>query len=193
MYRCLLMYAWTRSYASFLFHLHHHFSNSCVYVSKHVYAFHSFSIIIHIYCHIRMYTCFDYFVMNPSTPNAPIIKRLCVPAPKSVTWCLHTCDPMFKGLHFSNLPCLRFLWMHTYHVHVKKVRFWVYLPPPICVLQNHVFIHVFSIHLNTCSGVHVYIMCGNAIRINWLHNEIYQEINEHINRFNNYNLHTSDT
>jgi len=29
---------------------------------------------------------------------------------------------MFKGLYFSNHPCLRFLWIHTYHVHIKKVK-----------------------------------------------------------------------
>jgi len=39
------------------FHLHLHFFNSCVCVSKHVYTFPwaSSSILIHIYCHIHMY------------------------------------------------------------------------------------------------------------------------------------------
>jgi len=37
------------------FHLHLHFSNSCLWVSKHVHAFPSSPIFIHIYRHIHMY------------------------------------------------------------------------------------------------------------------------------------------
>ena len=40
------------------FLLHLHSSNSCVCVSKHVYAVPSFSMLIHIYCHIHVYSCF---------------------------------------------------------------------------------------------------------------------------------------
>ena len=70
-----------------------------------------------------MHTCFDYSVMTPCNLYAPIIQRLSVPAPSDVTRYLHTCDPMFKGLYLSNRPFLRFLGMHTYHVHIQKVKF----------------------------------------------------------------------
>ena len=55
-----------------------------------------------------MYICFDYSVMTPDNLYAPIMKCVCVPAPSGVARCLHTCDPMFKGLYFSNHPCLHF-------------------------------------------------------------------------------------
>ena len=101
-----------------------------------------------------------------------------VPAPSGVARCLHTCDPMFKGLYFSNHPCLRFLWMHTYHVHIKiKIKFDILCvpTPPICALLNHVLLRIYSMHLNTCSRVDVYAMQSNKIRIPWIHNEIYSK------------------
>jgi len=113
-----------------LFYLYLHFFNSCVPVCvyKHVYAFPSSSIFIHTYRHIHTYICFDYSVMTPYNVYGPLIQCLCVPAPGDVARCLHTRDPMFKGLYFSNHPCLRFLWMHTFHVHIKKAKLCVYLP-----------------------------------------------------------------
>ena len=51
---------------------------------------------------------------------------------------------------------------HTMFIIIKKkVKFCVFLPPPICALPNHVFIRIYSIHLNTCSRVDVYTMRGN--------------------------------
>jgi len=61
---------------------------------------------------------------------APIIKRLCVHAPSDVARYLYTCYPMFKGLYFCNHLCLRFLCMHTFHVHIKNMKFCVYQPLP---------------------------------------------------------------
>jgi len=104
----------------FLFYLHLHFSISCVCVSKHVYAFPTPSISMHIYRHVHMYIYFDYSVMTLYNVYAPLTQRLCVPAPSGVAWCLHSCDPTFQSLYFSHHPCLRFLWMHIYHVHMKK-------------------------------------------------------------------------
>ena len=52
--------------------------------------------------------------MTPYSLFAPLTKRLCVPATSGVAWCLHTCDPMFQSLYFSNRVYLRFLWMHIY-------------------------------------------------------------------------------
>jgi len=48
------------------FHLHLHFSNSCVCVSKHVYAFPSSCIFIHIYFHIHKYVLCPVFYLSPS-------------------------------------------------------------------------------------------------------------------------------
>ena len=60
----------------------------------------------------------------------------CLPAPKSVARFSYTYDPMFKGLYFSNHPCLRFLWMQTYHVHIKKVKFCVHLKYVRCLATS---------------------------------------------------------
>ena len=48
------------------FYLHLHSSNSCVCVSKHVYAFPSSSILIHIYCHILKYDLCPVLYLSPS-------------------------------------------------------------------------------------------------------------------------------
>ena len=79
-----------------------------------------------------MYMCFDYSVMTPCKMYAPIIKRLSVPALSDVARYFHTCDLIFKGLYVSNRPCLRFLTMHTYHVHIQKVKFVKILTPRLC-------------------------------------------------------------
>jgi len=115
-----------------LFHLHLPFSNSFFCVSKHVYAFPSSFIFIQMYHHIHMYMCFDYSVMTPCSLYAPIIKRLSIPAPSNVARYLHTCDPMFKGPYLSSRPCLRFLRMHTYHIHIQKVKFVKMMTPRLC-------------------------------------------------------------
>ena len=47
--------------------------------------------IIHIYPYSYV-SMFHYSVMTPYNVYAPIIKRLCVPAPNDVARCLHTCD-----------------------------------------------------------------------------------------------------
>jgi len=110
------------------FLLHFHFCDSCVYVCQLVYALPSSSIFIHIYRLIYMYICFDYYVLTPYILYTPMMIRLCIPAPRGWARCWHTCDFMFKGLYFSNHPCLRFLWIHTYHVQTKNVQFCVHLP-----------------------------------------------------------------
>ena len=48
------------------FHLHLDFSNSCVRLSKHVYAFPSSSILIHTYCHIHSYILCPVLYLSPS-------------------------------------------------------------------------------------------------------------------------------
>jgi len=104
----------------FLFYLHLHFSHSCVCVSNHVYALPSSSIFIHIYGHVHIYICVDYSVTTPYNLFAELTKRLCVPALSGVARCLHTCDPIFQSVYFSTYVCLRNLWMHIYHFHMKK-------------------------------------------------------------------------
>jgi len=113
-----------------LFLLHFHLCNSCVCVCQLVYALSPSSIFIHIYRHIYMYTCCDYSVMTPYNLYAPIVIRLCVPAPRGFASCWHTCDSMFKGLYFNIHLCLCLLWIHTYHLHIKNVQFCVHLPLP---------------------------------------------------------------
>jgi len=49
----------------FLLHLHLHFSNPCVCVSKHIYAFPSSSIFIHTYPHIHMYVLCSVLYPQP--------------------------------------------------------------------------------------------------------------------------------
>ena len=44
--------------------------------------------------------------------------------------CLHTCNPMFKGLYFNIHTCLCFLWINTYHVHIQNVELCMHLPFP---------------------------------------------------------------
>jgi len=115
-----------------LFHLHLLFSNPCLCVFKHVYAFPSSSIFIHVYRHIHKYICFDYSVWTPCNLYVPIIKSLSVPALSDVARYFHTCDPMFKGMYLSNRQCLRFLRMHTYHAHIHKVKFVKMLTQRLC-------------------------------------------------------------
>ena len=48
----------------------------------------------HIYCHMYMYTCFDYSVITPYKPYTPIIISLCVflllqDGPVHTSGCLH--------------------------------------------------------------------------------------------------------
>jgi len=74
-----------------------------------------------------MYTCDDDCEMTTYNMNIIIIIRLCVPTDRGFARCLHTCDPIFKGLHFNIHTCLCFLWIHTYHVHRKKVHFCLHL------------------------------------------------------------------
>ena len=131
-----------------LFCLHFHLCNSCVCVCKLVHTLPSSSIFIHIYRHIHMYICFHYCVMTPYNLYAPIITvsvHLLLEAR-----CLHTCDPIFKSLYFNIHPCLYFLWMHTYHVRTKKVKFCVYLP--LTYVQPCLFPYLFhpSKHVLTC-------------------------------------------
>ena len=132
-------------------------SMSWVCVCQLVYAFPSSSTFIYNYHHIHIYICDDYCAMTTYKLNIPIMMRLCVPASRGVARCLHTCDPMFKGLYFGIHTCLYcFLWIHTHHVHIKTCLI-VYAPPlSICALFNYVFIRVYYIHLNTCSCMNVY-------------------------------------
>jgi len=91
-----------------------------VWVTAYLYAFPPPSISIHTYSHVRIYIYFDYSVMTPYDLFTPLTKRLCVPAPSGVTRCLHTCDPMSQRVCFSHHACLRFLWLHIHHVHMKR-------------------------------------------------------------------------
>jgi len=113
-----------------LFPLHFHLCNSCVCVCQLVYALPSSSIVIHIYCHIYMYICLEYSVRTPYILYTPITIRLCVPAPRGFAQCWHNCDSMFKGVYFNIYPCLCWLWIHKYHVHIKNAQFCVHIPLP---------------------------------------------------------------
>jgi len=77
-----------------------------------------------------MYICLDYSVMTPYILYTPIIKRLRVPAPRGWARYCHNCDSCakskFDGLCFNIQQCLCFLWIHTYHVHIKHVQFSVH-------------------------------------------------------------------
>jgi len=113
-------------------HLHLPFSYSGLCVFKHVYAFPSSSIFIHMYRHIHMYICFDCSVMTPCNLYVPIMKSLSVPAPSDVDRYFHTCYPMFKGPYVSNRRCLRSLRMHTCHSHIQKVKFAKMVTQRLC-------------------------------------------------------------
>ena len=114
----------------FLFYLHPYFSNFCVHVSNHEYAFPCPSIFIRIYNHVHIYVCVDYTIMTPYNLFASRTTRLFIPAPSGVAQCLHTCDLMFQSLYFSNHVCLRFLWMHIYHFHMEKWNYVCTCPLP---------------------------------------------------------------
>jgi len=77
-----------------------------------------------------MYLCDDYCTMTTYDMKIPITIRLCVPADTGLARCLHTCDPMIKGLYFNVHTCLCLLSIHTYHVHGKNVHFCTHLPFP---------------------------------------------------------------
>ena len=80
-----------------------------------------------------MYIRDDYCAMISYDMNIPITISLCVPAEKDFARRLHTRDPMSKGLYFNTHTCLCFLWIHTYHVHTKKVHSCMHLPfPYVC-------------------------------------------------------------
>ena len=122
-----------------------------------VYALPSFSTFIYNYRHLHMYICDDYCVITYYKLNILIIICLCVPASKCFARCLHTCDPMCKGLYINIHTCLYFQWIHTDHVHVKNVQLCAHLPSePMCAFFNIVFIRIYSIHLHTRSTVNVY-------------------------------------
>jgi len=86
-----------------------------------------FHIHIYNYHYVYMYTCDDYDEMTIHDMSIPITIRLCVPADRGFARCLHTCDPMFKGLFFNIYTCLCFLWIHTCHVHRQNVHFCMHL------------------------------------------------------------------
>ena len=132
-----------------------HSFSICIFISlipvyvclKH--AFPSSSTFIHTYRHINMFICFDYSVMTPYNLFAPLTKRLCVPAPSGVTWCLHTCEPMSQSVCFSHHACLRFLWMHIHHVHMKQ---WNYVCTHLRVPSPR--LHSSPIHVPTWEYLH---------------------------------------
>ena len=91
------------------------------------------SLLLHCHTHLLpyyVYICLDYSVMTPYILYTPIIIRLCVPAPRGWPRYCHNYHSVFKGLCFSIYPCLRFLWIHTYHRQIKIVQFCVHLPLP---------------------------------------------------------------
>ena len=92
------------------------------------YALPSSSTFIYNYRHIHMYTCDDYCDLTTYNMKIPVTIRLCIPAGRGFARGFHTCDPMFKSLYFNIHTCLWFLWIHTYHVHIKKVELCMHLP-----------------------------------------------------------------
>jgi len=133
------------------FLLYFYFCNSCVCVCQLLNTLPSSSILIHIYRHIYMYICFDYYVMTPYILYTPIIIRLCVPAPRGWAQCWHNWDSMFKGPRFNIHPCLCFP-MNT-HIPYSDQKCSIPRPPSphLCAFFNHVFIRIYSTHLKTCS------------------------------------------
>jgi len=117
----------------FIFRLHFHLSTSCIRVYQRVYALPSSSKFKYNYRYIHLHICVDYCEMTTYNMNIPITLRLCLPADRGFARCLHTFDPMFKGLHSNIRTCLCFLWMNTYHVHRKCVHSCMHLPfPYVC-------------------------------------------------------------
>jgi len=116
----------------FLFRLYLDLSNSCICVCHLVYALPS-SFTFKLECnhrHLHMYIFDDFCVMTAYKLNVLSIIRFYVPVSRGFTRCLHTCDPMFKGLYFNIHKCLCFLWILTDHVHIKNVQLCAHLPSP---------------------------------------------------------------
>ena len=169
-----------------LFHLHLLFSslNSCVCVSKQVYAFPSSSIFIHTYRHIHMHVCFDYSVMTPYNLHAPIIKRLCVPVPSDVARHLwpHVQGSVLLSSSVSTFPM---------NAHIpcsyQKNEILCVPTPKICALLNYVFNLIYSINLNTCFRVMLHQDCSIHITrilvIKWMQNK-YSWVHTYTNTIN---------
>ena len=115
---------------TFVLHLHVHFSNTCVCVFKHLYAFTNSSIFIHIYRHIYMYVRFNYSVLATHNLYIPIVIRLYVSVTSHFSWCIRTCVTMFKGLYFIMKTYLFLLSIHVCHVHTNLLNFCMHLPFP---------------------------------------------------------------
>jgi len=75
----------------------------------HVYALISSPILVYTYRHIYMYVCFNNSVLATYNLYIPVIIRLHVRVARRFAQCIHTCDPMFKGLHFNIHAYLYFL------------------------------------------------------------------------------------
>jgi len=78
------------------FHLHLSFSNSCVCVSKHVYAFFSSSVFIHTYLHVHIYDLCSvlylesnyYFLSSVSTISMDTYVTVSIDIPTTLLICL---------------------------------------------------------------------------------------------------------
>ena len=110
-----------------------------------------------------MSICFDYSVTTPYNPSlyAPIIIRLFVPAHRGFARCLHTFHPMLKGLYFNIHPWLCILWISTYHVHMKNVKFCVHLPLPY-VRSSNMSVSVFI--PSTQTHAHVWLLTRRLVK-----------------------------
>jgi len=151
------------------------------------------SLLLHTTCvrswcnwHTRCVTTKHVIKKKPSV-NIPITLRLCIPSDKGFAKCLHTCNPMLKGLYFNAHTCLM-LPMNTHiRCSLKKCSL-LYAPPlPICAFFNIIFIRIYSIriysiHLNMCSCLHQ--DCSIQIKrmhVNkWMRNKIHIHAYMHI-------------
>jgi len=115
------------------FHLHLHFSNSCVCVSEHVYAFPSSPIFIHIYRHIHMYGLYSVLYLSSfyliSSFNFFFNRHLC----HGAYWCTH---------NLAHILILRFLLYLHFGNSCVCVRHLVYALHS-CSLFIHIYRHIY--------------------------------------------------
>jgi len=149
----------------YIFHLHLHFSNSCVCVSKHVYAFPSSFILIHIYYHIHEYVlcpvlCLSsYFGFLSSFSINLIDTYITVHIDVSITplICLDSFPSTSSFL--TSLPPHVHLCLHPKYIHISLHPQVLLFEPllPLCVL----------LRVNSCGCVpkHVYAFPSSSIFI----------------------------
>jgi len=105
-----------------------------------------------------LFICFDYSVtwMTPySNLYAPTLIGLCVPHPRGFALCLHIVTT-YSRVCISVWIRVYASYEYTHTMFISKMYILCAPTPPWCVIFNHDFICIYSIHLNTFSLVNVY-------------------------------------